>query len=68
MDGVTGLEEGARLSSPLIQNYTRQIEAVNSGFHKVTKRDAFPNDHSVFKLLYLRGVELQKSGQLVARS
>ena len=26
----------------------------------VTKRGAFPNDNSVFKLLYLRVVELQK--------
>ena len=39
---------------------TNAIEAVNSSFHKVTKRGAFPNDNSVFKLLYFRVVELQK--------
>ncbi|MBR6889236.1 MAG: transposase, partial [Selenomonadaceae bacterium] len=39
---------------------TNAIEAVNSSFGKVTKRGAFPNDNSVFKLLYLRVVELQK--------
>ena len=39
---------------------TNAIEAVNSSFRKVTKRGAFPNDNSVFKLLYLRVVELQK--------
>ena len=42
---------------------TNAIEAVNSSFRKVTKRGSFPNDNSVFKLLYLRVVELQKSGQ-----
>ena len=39
---------------------TNAIEAVNSSFRKVTKRGAFPNDNSVFKLLYLRVVKLQK--------
>jgi len=39
---------------------TNAIEAVNSSFGKVTKRGAFPNDYSVFKLLYLRVLELQK--------
>ena len=39
---------------------TNAIEAVNSSFRKVTKRGAFPNDNSVFNLLYLRVVELQK--------
>ena len=39
---------------------TNAIEVVNSSFRKVTKRGAFPNDNSVFKLLYLRVVELQK--------
>ena len=39
---------------------TNAIEAVNSSFRKVTKRGAFLNDNSVFKLLYLRVVELQK--------
>ena len=33
---------------------TNAIEAVNSGFRKVTKRGAFPNDDSVFKALFLR--------------
>ena len=53
---------------------TNAIEAVNSSFRKVTKRGAFPNDNSVFKLLYLRVVELQKKVgrpphcQLVART
>ena len=43
---------------------TNAIEAVNSSFRKVTKRGAFPNDNSVFKLLYLCVFELQKkSGQ-----
>ena len=36
---------------------TNAIEAVNSGFRKVTKRGAFPNDNSVFKVLYLRITE-----------
>jgi len=40
---------------------TNAIGAVNSSFGKVTKRGAFPNDYSVFKLLYLRVVELQKN-------
>ena len=39
---------------------TNAIEAVNSSFGNVTKRGAVPNDNSVFKLLYLRVVELQK--------
>jgi transposase-like protein len=33
---------------------TNAIEAVNSGFRKVTKRGAFPNDDSVFKAFFLR--------------
>ncbi|MBR0288425.1 MAG: IS256 family transposase, partial [Selenomonadaceae bacterium] len=36
------------------------IEALNSSLGKVRKGGAFPNDNSVFKLLYLRVVELQK--------
>ena len=43
---------------------TNAIEAVNSSFCKITKRDAFPNDNFPFKLLYLRVVELQKSEPL----
>ena len=37
---------------------TNAIEAVNSSFRKVTKRGAFPNYNSLFKLLYLRVFEL----------
>ena len=36
---------------------TNAIEAINSGFRKVTKRGAFPSDDSVFKILYLRITE-----------
>ena len=39
---------------------TNAIEAVNSSFRKVTKRGAFQSDNSVFKLLYLRVLELEK--------
>ena len=39
---------------------TNAIEAVNSGFRKVTKRGAFPNDNSVFKVLYLRITEFYR--------
>ena len=39
---------------------TNAIEAVNSGFRKVTKRGAFPNENSVFKILYLRITEFYK--------
>ena len=43
------------------QNTTNAIEAVNSGFRKVTKRGAFPNDdNSVFKVLYLRITEFYR--------
>lgn len=37
---------------------TNSIEAVNSSFRKVTKRGSFPNNDSVFKILYLRILEL----------
>ena len=39
---------------------TNAIEAVNSGFRKVTKRGSFPNDNSVFKVLYLRITEFYR--------
>ena len=39
---------------------TNAIEAVNSSFRKVTKRGSFPNNDSVFKILYLRILELEK--------
>ena len=39
---------------------TNAIEAVNSGFRKVTKRGSFPNENSVFKVLYLRITEFYR--------
>lgn len=39
---------------------TNAIEAINSSFRKVTKKGAFPNETSLFKLLYLRVNELEK--------
>ena len=39
---------------------TNAIEAVNSGFRKVTKRGSFQNDDSVFKILYLRVTEFYR--------
>ena len=39
---------------------TNAIEAVNSSFRIVTKRGSFPNNDSVFKILYLRILELEK--------
>ena len=39
---------------------TNAIEAINSGFRKVTKRGSFPNDDSVFKALYLRITEFYR--------
>ena len=39
---------------------TNVIEAVNSSFRKVTERGSFPNQQSVFKILYLRVKELDK--------
>ena len=41
---------------------TNAIEAANSGFRKITKHDAFQSGNSVFKLLYLRVLELEKKG------
>ena len=39
---------------------TNAIEAVNSSFRKVTKKGAFPNENAIYKVLYLRAVELEK--------
>lgn len=39
---------------------TNAIEAINSGFRKVTKRGAFPNEDAVFKALYLRITEFYR--------
>ncbi|RHM57658.1 IS256 family transposase [Mitsuokella sp. AF33-22] len=36
------------------------IESVNSSFRKVTKKGAFPNEDAVFKIFYLRILELYK--------
>ena len=37
---------------------TNAIESINSSFRKVTKKGTFPNENSLFKLLYLRIKEL----------
>jgi len=39
---------------------TNAIEAVNSGFRKVTKRGTFHNEDSVYKILYLRVTEFYR--------
>lgn len=39
---------------------TNAIESVNSSFRKVTKKGSFPNEDVVFKILYLRVLELYK--------
>lgn len=39
---------------------TNAIESINSSFRKVTKKGAFPNENALFKLLYLRCIELEK--------
>lgn len=38
---------------------TNAIESINSSFRKVTKKGAFPNETALFKLLYLRCIELE---------
>ena len=43
----------------LILKYANS-ESVNSGFSKVTKRGAFPNENALHKLLYLKITELYK--------
>lgn len=42
---------------------TNAIESVNSSFHKVTRKVAFPHENSVRKILYLRILELYKKWQ-----
>jgi len=37
---------------------TNPVESVHSSFRKVTKKGAFPNETAVFKVLYLRTMEL----------
>lgn len=37
---------------------TNAIESVNASFRKVTRKGVFPNDDAVFKVLYLRILEL----------
>ena len=39
---------------------TNAIESVNSSFRKVTKKGAFPHEDAVFKIFYLRILELYK--------
>ena len=39
---------------------TNAIESVNSSFRKVTKKGSFPNDMAVYKIFYLRILELYK--------
>lgn len=39
---------------------TNAIESINSSYRKVTKKGAFPNETALFKLLYLRSLELDK--------
>ena len=39
---------------------TNAIEAINSGFRKVTKRGVFSSEDSVFKVLYLRITEFYR--------
>ena len=47
---------------------TNSIEAVNSSLRKVTKRGSFPNNDSVFKILYLRILELERKWDNKPRS
>ena len=42
------------------RDISKTIEAINSSFRKVTKKGAFPNENALFKLLYLRSIELEK--------
>lgn len=39
---------------------TNPIEAINSSYRKVTKKGTFPNEKSLFKVLYLRTKELDE--------
>ena len=37
---------------------TNAIESVNASFRKVTKKGSFPNEEAVYKIFYLRILEL----------
>lgn len=39
---------------------TNAIESVNASLRKVTKKRAFPNEDAIFKIFYLRIMELYK--------
>ena len=39
---------------------TNAIESVNASFRKVTKKGSFSNEDAVFKIFYLRILELYK--------
>lgn len=39
---------------------TNAIESINSSYRKVTKKGSFPNESAVYKILYLRSIELEK--------
>lgn len=39
---------------------TNAVESIHSSFRKVTKKDAFPNETALLKLLYLRVTDLEK--------
>lgn len=39
---------------------TNAIESIHASFRKVTKKGAFPNEHALLKLLYLRVSELER--------
>ena len=73
MDGVSGLEEGAKAIFKDVEQLfaygsavrkvmytTNAVESINSSFRKVTKKGAFPNENALLKLLYLRITELYK--------
>lgn len=81
MDGVSGLEEGAKSVFPqvtvqrcivhLIRNsiryiprkqwsaFTKQLKLIYGAIN-VTKKGAFPHEDAVFKIFYLRILELYK--------
>jgi transposase-like protein len=42
---------------------TNAIESVNSSFRKVTKKGSFPNEDAIYKIFYLRILELYKKWQ-----
>lgn len=80
MDGVSGLEEGAKAIFKDVEQLfaygsavrkvmytTNAVESINSSFRKVTKKGAFPNENALLKLLYLRITELYKKNGTAAR-